>query len=71
MEMGLVSFSLSDVIADMYNHTNPDLNTHAPIIAKETYDIVMAHAEVDIHPGLDEDEIHLFVFLETQCSSET
>ena len=52
--------SLADVIADMYNHVNPDLNTHAPIIAKETYDIVMANAEV--HKRCDYDEIHL-VFL--------
>lgn len=30
----------------MYNHINPDLNTHAPIISKETYDVVMANADV-------------------------
>jgi hypothetical protein len=30
----------------MYDHINPDLNTHAPIIAKDTYEIVMANAEV-------------------------
>lgn len=36
-----------EVIADMYNHINPDLNTHAPIVAKETYDIVMANADVN------------------------
>lgn len=50
---------LADVIADMYNHVNPDLNTHAPIIAKETYDIVMANTEVDIHERL---VIHWLVF---------
>lgn len=33
-------------MADMYNHINPDLNTHAPIIAKEIYEIVMANTEV-------------------------
>jgi hypothetical protein len=32
----------------MYNHINPDLNTHAPIVSKETYDIVMANADVNI-----------------------
>lgn len=40
---------LAEVIADMYNHTNPDLNTHAPIISKETYDVVMANADVNIN----------------------
>lgn len=30
----------------MYNHVNPDLNTHAPIISEETYRVVMANAEV-------------------------
>jgi hypothetical protein len=38
---------LAEVIADMYNHTNPDLNTHAPIISQETYDVVMANADVN------------------------
>jgi hypothetical protein len=33
----------------MYEHINPDLNTHAPIISKETYDVVMANADVNIH----------------------
>ncbi|CAF0721983.1 unnamed protein product [Adineta steineri] len=35
----------SEVVADMYNHKNPDLNTHAPIISQETYDVVMANAD--------------------------
>ncbi|CAF4365432.1 unnamed protein product, partial [Rotaria sordida] len=35
----------SEVMADLYNHTNPDLNTHAPIISQETYNVVMAHTE--------------------------
>lgn len=39
-------FLFVEVIADMYNHINPDLNTHAPIISQETYDVVMAHADV-------------------------
>jgi ribonucleoside-diphosphate reductase subunit M1 len=38
----------AEVIADMYNHVNPDLNTHAPIISQETYDVVMANADVII-----------------------
>ncbi len=33
----------------MYKHINPDLNTHAPIVSKETYDIVMANADVNIN----------------------
>ncbi|CAF0832957.1 unnamed protein product [Didymodactylos carnosus] len=35
----------SDVIKDMYDHYNPDLSTHAPMISQEVYDIVMEHAE--------------------------
>ena len=35
-----------EVISDMYHHTNPDLNTHAPIISEETYQVVMANADV-------------------------
>lgn len=45
----------------MYNHTNPDLNTHAPIISKETYDIVMANADVSIDSDSD-DDVHLIGF---------
>lgn len=37
-----------EVITDMYNHVNPDLNTHAPIIATETYRTVVANADVKI-----------------------
>jgi hypothetical protein len=49
----------------MYNHINPDLNTHAPIIAQETYNVVMAHADVIISQILFH---HYFLFIETQCS---
>ncbi|CAF0895811.1 unnamed protein product [Rotaria sordida] len=35
----------SEVMTDLYNHKNPDLNTDAPIISEETYNIVMANAE--------------------------
>jgi hypothetical protein len=37
---------LAEVIADMYNHMNPDLKTHAPIIAEDIYRIVMTNADV-------------------------
>lgn len=37
--------SFSEVISDMYAHMNPDLNTKAPIISKDVYDIVMKNAE--------------------------
>jgi len=61
---------LAEVIADMYNHTNPDLNTHAPIISQETYDVVMANAEVIIQ-GRSITNIFLYSFIGTQCSCQT
>ena len=54
----------------MYGHINPDLNTHAPIVSKETYDIVMTNADVNIHIILFNHYSPL-PFIETQCSSQT
>jgi len=35
----------SHVIHDLYTYVNPKNNKPSPMISKETYDIVMAHAE--------------------------
>jgi hypothetical protein len=53
----------------MYNHTNPDLNTHAPIISQETYDVVMANAEVIIQRR-SITITFLYSFIGTQCSCQ-
>ena len=49
----------------MYNHVNPDLNTHAPIISQETYDVVMANADVTFYFN---SFLSDFFYSETQCS---
>lgn len=35
----------SHVIHDLYTYVNPKNNKPSPMISKETYDVVMAHAE--------------------------
>lgn len=35
----------SEVMTDLYNWVNPKTGKHSPMISKETYDIIMKHAE--------------------------
>lgn len=36
----------SEVMTDLYNYVNPKNGRHSPLISKETYDIIMANADV-------------------------
>ena len=33
-------------MTDLYNYVNPKNGRHSPLISKETYDIIMANADV-------------------------
>lgn len=56
----------------MYNHVNPDLNTHAPIIAKDTFDVVMANADVGAKFGTARVRLTIFlVEIERCCQTRT
>lgn len=40
------SFSLTDVMEDLYTYINPHNGKHSPMISKETLDIVLANKDV-------------------------
>ena len=38
--------TVAEVMTDLYNYVNPKNGRHSPLISKETYDIIMANADV-------------------------